>query len=799
MFFLRPKKPIVLFFLVMLFTSVLFAEPSNKLILSDAERAWINAHPTLIAANETDWPPFDYVEGGSAKGYSIDIVRLIAKKTGLKIKFINGFTWTELMDKFRAGEIDIMPAIYFNKERNAYTEFSKPYFYQPSVIVTHENDKEITGLTDISDKRVAAIVDFAITRALRNNFPDLNIVPVSSAVEGIKAVALGKADAFIESIGVVSYTLKNNYIPNVKIIGNVNINEISNPALHLGVVKDNLILLGIIDKALLAVTRKEKDELYQRWLSSPSGEVNKKKLKNNIALTAQQQAWLKAHPVIRLATDIAWPPFEWINDERQYQGIAADYMQLIENKLGIRFEIEKNKPWTEVVEAVKKRRLDVFSCVAKNPQREEYVSFTRPYLSFPMVIVTSDSVNYIDGIDGLKGIQVGVVDGYATYEYLKANHPEIDQHAFKTSEAGLKAVSTGKIDAFVDNIATASRIMQKNGLTNLKVSGEMPIRYELGMAVRNDWPELVSILQLALDSISDEQRKQIHNKWIGVRYEHGFDYSLLWKSLAVFILIAALMIFYIRKLAYEIHQRKAAEVEAMKSRDEADRANQAKSEFLSRMSHELRTPMNAVLCFSQFIEMDATDEQIRENAKEIQAAGKHLLELINEVLDLSKIEAGKIDLSIGRVDLNKLISESVSLIKPLVKERAISLQDNITPAPSQFIIADEIRFKQIMLNFLSNAVKYNKVQGSIILDCEVLPSEKLRISVSDTGSGLTEEEQTYLFQPFKRLGSEITETEGTGIGLVICKRIIEAMDGSIDFTSKSGTGSIFWVDIPLAK
>ena len=229
-----------------------------------------------------------------------------------------------------------------------------------------------------------------------------------------------------------------------------------------------------------------------------------------LQLSEAERLWLKQHPVIRLASDSDWPPFEWVNEAGQYQGIAADYMALVEEKLGVRFVTTQNLPWPDVVEAVKERKLDVFSCVAKNPQRQQYVNFTQPYLSFPMVIITTDNVTYLDGVNDLQGLRVGVVKEYATHEYLTLNHPELALHTFANSQQGLQATSQGRIDAFVDNIATVSSIIQKTGLTNLKISGEMPVRYELGMAVRNDWPELVSILQRALDSISIEPVSYTH-------------------------------------------------------------------------------------------------------------------------------------------------------------------------------------------------------------------------------------------------------------------------------------------------
>lgn len=245
-----------------------------------------------------------------------------------------------------------------------------------------------------------------------------------------------------------------------------------------------------------------------------------------------------------------------------------------------------------------------------------------------------------------------------------------------------------------------------------------------------------------------------------------------------------------------------SEITLQKSKKEAENANQAKSEFLSSMSHELRTPLNAILGFAQLLEHDTinpiTNDQ-RENVHHILKSGWHLLELINEVLDLSKIEAGKISLSMENVELNKVLEECFSLIGPLAKDNNIEVQNKIvTKHQSVFLYVDRTRLKQILLNLISNAVKYNSSNGSVTLNASEAKQGYLRIEVTDTGKGISDENKAQLFRPFERAGAEYTTIEGTGIGLVITKELVELMQGRIGLDSIPGKGSTFWVELKLA-
>lgn len=517
-------------------------------------------------------------------------------------------------------------------------------------------------------------------------------------------------------------------------------------------------------------------------------------------LTNAQRAWLQAHPVVRLASDIAWPPFEWVDGDKQYQGIAADYVRLIEEKLGIQFELEKDKPWPEVVEAMKNRKLDVFSCVAKNPQREAYVTFTRPYLSFPMVIITTDEISYVDGINDLKLFYVGVVKGYATHEFLQANHPEIKLKLVNTTEEGLEAVSQGRINAFVDNIATATTIIQKAGLTNLKISGEMPIRYELSMAVRNDWPEFVDILQRALDSISDAQRQNIHNKWIAVRYEHGFDYSLFWKSASIFVLIAGLLYLYNRRLTREVKQRKVAEVEAMKAKSEADKANQAKSEFLAVMSHELRTPLTSIKGSLGLLSKGAIAE-IPERAQGMLRIAyensDRLSMLIDDILDIEKLIAGKISFHKDLIEVGELIAKAVTANQGYADMYGVHFKIDKSECDKCTINADESRLLQVISNFISNAIKYSPKDGVVRVASEC-NGHKVRIFVIDQGEGVPSEFHSRIFTHFSQADSSDTRAKGgSGLGLAISKEIIEQHNGAIGFENRAGEGACFYFELEI--
>ncbi len=230
---------------------------------------------------------------------------------------------------------------------------------------------------------------------------------------------------------------------------------------------------------------------------------------------------------------------------------------------------------------------------------------------------------------------------------------------------------------------------------------------------------------------------------------------------------------------------------------EARQASKAKSEFLSSMSHELRTPMNAILGFAQILLFDdGLNVEQQDSVKEIAKAGQHLLSLIDDVLDLARIESGRIQLSIEAVPLWELLAECRDLMVPIAEKRGITLK--LPECGGHAVSADRVRLKQALLNLISNAIKYNREQGSVHISVSGLETTGLRIAVTDTGRGVADSKKPMLFQPFNRLGAESSEIEGTGIGLSIVRSLVTKMGGSVGMESDEGVGSTFWIELPRA-
>jgi ABC-type amino acid transport substrate-binding protein/DNA-binding response OmpR family regulator/nitrogen-specific signal transduction histidine kinase/HPt (histidine-containing phosphotransfer) domain-containing protein len=752
----------------------------NVVILTDEQRVWLKEHPT-IRVGVDPYPPFEFVDGqGNYSGLIPDYLKLISKRLGIEFKPVLGLTWTQVLEGTKDGTVDMAPGLNDTAERREFLTFTKMYISSPMVIFTRNDSPFISGLAELTGKSIAIPAGYSDIEMVEKKFPSIKIVEVNNLIEALTAVATGEVEATLGNLAVGSYLIQKHHLANIKVAAP---SKDAGNKLAMGVRKDWPELARILDKALESITQKEHQKIRSAWQEIPE---------TKIELTHEEKSWLDEHPVIRIAMDPDQAPVEFADDQGRFHGISMDYLQRISKLSGVHFDIAKGHTWQDELAAMENGTLDLFFSVAPTPGREAQYKFTSPYLSMPVNIFASGDDTYIGNLKALEGKRVAVVEGYAIHEWLQGKHQEIILVPVKSVPAALKMVAAGKVYAFVGNVVTASYYISKLRLNQIRIAGETPYQNDQSMAVRQDWPILAGILQKALDAIPENEREAIYNRWVSVQYEHGFDYSFLWKILGLAFLVVMLFFYWNRRLSKEVIERKRAE-------ERADEATQAKSDFLANMSHEIRTPMNAVIGMSHLaLKTDLNPKQF-DYLKKIDVAAKSLLGIINDILDFSKIEAGKMDMETIDFDLGETFINVANMITVKAQEKEnIEVLYQIGYDVPLFLKGDPLRLGQIMVNLGNNAVKFTET-GEIFLSVEMVEKAEtvngnvyLQFTVRDTGIGMTQKQCGKLFKAFSQADTSTTRKYGgTGLGLTISKQLVNMMEGDIRVESEPGKGSSF--------
>jgi len=523
----------------------------------------------------------------------------------------------------------------------------------------------------------------------------------------------------------------------------------------------------------------------------------------DIQFTQQEKDFIKEHPVIHLGVDPKFIPYEFIDTDGVYKGIAADYIKLISERTGLELSIAKNLSWPQAYEKGVLKELDAFPCVSKTKERERYFLYSEPYYSFQRVIYINENNNTIKNFDDVMDRKVAVQANSSHHGYLKA-FESIKLSLYVNVEDGLRAVSDGEEEAFIGNFATSNYLAKANGITNLKnVKVESEEKQFLYFAVREDWPILISILNKALADITQEEKINIDNRWIGL--ENKMDYTQIIRIVGmvsgVIAIIFLVSLYWIIKLRREVKVRKRIE-EALKiAKEEAEYANDVKSAFLARMSHEIRTPLNAITGMAYVIKKTNITTIQKNYLDKITRASRDMLSIINDILDFSKIEAGKIDIERLSFNFDDVLEQLINIVSFKIDEQNIDFSMNRDPEIPAFFWGDQKRLQQVLLNIVNNAVKFTKdgaVSVSIRLVAKVKDSYIIEFSVKDTGIGMSSEQLKQLFTPFSQGNSSISRKfGGTGLGLSIAKSLIERMGGSIEVYSALDEGSTFNIQLTL--
>jgi signal transduction histidine kinase/CheY-like chemotaxis protein len=516
-----------------------------------------------------------------------------------------------------------------------------------------------------------------------------------------------------------------------------------------------------------------------------------------IDLAPEERAWLAAHPAIRVGAETNYAPYEFQDSNGQFVGVVNDYLQIVRKRLGVRFQVYQLLDFEAIEDKLKRRELDVVMALTPNPEREQFLSFTKPYLHYVNVIVTRDDYGFVSGMRDFPEGRVAVVRGHSSQTLIQRVYPERNVAAYPDLHEGLMAVSTGKTDGLVDDIFPIVYNIRNRQIGNLKIATQVeralqPQGFSIG--VRKDWPQLVAILDKVVGTISEAEQREISQKWLSLRYESKVDYRAIWTALAIFSAILFTGALYIRQLS---HQRKAL----MAARAEAEAANRSKDQFLASMSHELRTPLHAILGYAELLRKGDLPEPAREQAlATIGGSGSHLLALIEDLLDLSRIRSGRLELSPEPVHLPALLDEVAAMMRVNAQKKGLRFVLDAAPELPVVISADGKRLRQILLNLLGNAIKFTdegqvmlRVRGGNGTDHEA----QLLMWVEDTGVGIPPEERARIFQPFEQAEPGRRRESGVGLGLAISQELAHLMGGEITVDARPGGGSRFCFRVTL--
>ena len=530
-----------------------YRENMDDIGLTLDEKKWVRTNPTIRVAATPNWPPFEFSDDGVYSGLHADMIRLAADKAGLGIEPVFG-KWSDLVAGLKEGSLDLCPGLNATEERKKYLVFTDDYISETSQVIVAPANDPIHSIQELYGRTVSVERGYATETFLKKNFPDVRLLMVDNTVEAIKKLITGEADAYLGNQAAILYLIKKNAFSGLRITAFFK--QAKRSEYRVGVTNEKTILRDILQKALAAVTTKEKSALQEKWFGRV---LAKEKVGPELKLTEEEKIWLAKHSVIRVAMNADWAPVEFIDGKGNSHGISMDYLEKLGDMLGLRFDIVKNLTWQEKQAAMGKGDLDLLSSMSQAGNGEGHYHFTPPYLSIPINIFATDDVTYIRDLTSLEDTRVAVVEGQGIQEWLQNQYPEIDIVPADSIPAALKMLANGEAYAFVGDIVTTSYYISKLRLHHIRIVGETPYKNNQSMAVRRDWPIFANILQKGLKAIPQNEREAIFNRWVSVQYEHGFDYSLLWKALVPACFIILLFVYWNRKLGKEIQSRKETE------------------------------------------------------------------------------------------------------------------------------------------------------------------------------------------------------------------------------------------------
>ena len=734
------------------------------------------------------FPYANFQEGGyeeHKQGAGYEYLQKISYITGWKYEYVYA-SFKECLDMLADGEIDILGSVSYTPERaesidfSTYVEGTERYW-----IYTREDH---TDLTDGNPKQMngcrIGAADGSYQKELLEKWLDSNQIQAEVVVCKGYDEMIEKLDADeLDALVVPTLSVNSDFIA----IANIGASDC-----YFGVSKSRPDLLKELNSALEEINNTETDyssKLYARYEG---------KAVINYALNKEEKQWLDAHEnTIRVGYLKDNLPFCG-EENGKLTGILGTVLDTVQEKYGITIKAVPCSTGEEMNEALQSGEIDIAGPVIQDfyTQEQFQVILTDEIFDITPVVIYKGN-EYSSSLSTIAATETSL------YSELMVSllFPDAEIKQYGTQEECLEAVANGKVGATVIP-SSKINLLNESSLTQNLSFAEMAKRQELGMFTTRENRRAATIINKAI-----EQSSNILNGVVlaqnSVSEKKMTLQDVLEEYAGLGIVVSFVIIFVLLLLVYFLSVSRKKQMEALKEAQNANAANIAKTTFLNHMSHDIRTPMNAIVGFTDIAMKRKPDKEVENCLKKIRQSSEYLMTLINDVLDISHIESGKLEYKPGPVDLRDMLNTVLSIARGYTENRDLNLYVSREELKTPYVMADELRIREVLLNIISNAVKFTKDGGSISFVAENAPGNDeqhviVRYRISDTGIGMSEEFLDRIFDEFSQENNGArTSYKGTGLGMAIAKKYVDLMGGKIEVSSRQGVGSTFTVEIPL--
>lgn len=734
------------------------------------------------------FPYANFQEGGYGEhkqGAGYEYLQKISYITGWKYEYVYA-SFKECLDMLADGEIDILGSVSYTPERaesidfSTYAEGTERYWIytrEDHMNLTNGDPKQMNGC------RIGA-ADGSYQKELLEKWLDSNQIQAEVVVCKGYDEMIEKMDADeLDALVVPALSVNSDFIA----IANIGASDC-----YFGVSKSRPDLLKELNSALEEINNTETDyssKLYARYEG---------KAVINYVLNEEEKQWLDAHEnTIRVGYLKDNLPFCG-EENGKLTGILGTVLDTVREKYEITIKTVPCSTGEEMNEALQSGEIDIAGPILQDfyTQEQFQVVLTDEIFDITPVVIYKGN-EYTDSLSTIAATETSL------YSKLMVSRlfPDAEIKLYDTQEECLEAVANGKVGATVIP-SSKINLLNESSLTKSLSFAEMAKRQELGMFTTRENRRAATIINKAI-----VQSSNILNGVVLAQNSVSEKKMTLQDVLAEYaglaIVVSFVIIFVLLLLVYSLSVSRKKQMEALKEAQDANAANIAKTTFLNHMSHDIRTPMNAIVGFTEIAMKRKPDKEVENCLKKIRQSSEYLMTLMNDVLDISRIESGKLEYKPVPVDLRDMLNTVLSIARGYIENRDLNLYVSREELKTPYVMADELRIREVLLNIISNAVKFTKDGGTISFVAENCPGNDahhviVRYRISDTGIGMSEEFLDRIFDEFSQENDGArTSYKGTGLGMAIAKKYVDLMGGKIEVSSRQGIGSIFTVEIPL--